>query len=587
MFNRTILSVILATASSFLTVSAQDEGSKKVDPNLSAIGGYGYLVENSPIAKVWWSEGDYKVMRDAPVPTKQNNRVEISAARNEFESFIIVINPTKRLKEVRIDVSDFKNDNGSPFTQPKVTVRKVEYVNVNTPTDDYAFAGSWPDPLPFYNSPQTIYAEENQPFWITVKTPSDMPAGIYNSTVTVSDIDGWKVNLPIQLKVRNFTLPQTPTVHSGFGMNMDVVAQYENLQTPEQKKQAFEYYMQAFRDYKISPYNPFLYSPIIEKIDGVTWKGGLFDSQHKHGGTYAFMVSDNSSTSNAEASLYNLIPVKDSTPYKLQWFASSKDKEQDYVAGIECFDKDGKLLPYKNVIEQFKATPDWKEYALDLGTMAPNVAFVKIRLYASLCTATGENKGTMWFDDAQLANQATGQNEFPEGNFEVDLSKINIQLDFTDFKAAAQRYFNEYGFTGFNLFLKGLGGGTYYNRSDGMFAGFKQGTDEYMKLMEQYLKQIQDNLESCGLLGKEYIYWFDEPDDKDYDFVRNTHQMIKTMAPKLRTFLTEHLAGHDISDVTDISCTIWHHLNHEKISKVNSQPGKEYWSYVCTGPKSP
>lgn len=43
--------------------------------------------------------------------------------------------------------------------------------------------------------------------------------------------------------------------------------------------------------------------------------------------------------------------------------------------------------------------------------------------------------------------------------------------------------------------------------------------------------------------------------------------MIKEYAPKLTTFLTEHVAGQDISDVTDISCTIWHQLNHEKSTR--------------------
>ena len=104
--------------------------------------------------------------------------------------------------------------------------------------------------------------------------------------------------------------------------------------------------------------------------------------------------------------------------------------------------------------------------------------------------------------------------------------------------------------------------------------------------MKRYLQQIQDNLERIGVLGKEYIYWFDEPSEKDYEFVYQTNKMIKEYAPKLTTFLTEHVAGQDISDVTDISCTIWHQLNHDKIDKMN-QRGLEYWSYLCVWPKAP
>ena len=587
MSNRLHFYLLAVLAVCILPCTAQNDAEKKVDPNMTEFGGYGYLVDNSSTARVWWAEGAYKVMRDAPVPTRKKDCVELSAARNEYESFLVVVNPSKRLREVRVNVSDFKRSDGASAVQPKVTVRKVEYVNVTTPTDNYAFAGSWPDPLPLYDSPETIYPDENQPFWITVKTPKDFPAGMYSSTVSLSDADGWSVELPIKLNVRNFALPQTPSVRSGFGMNLQMIAQYGNLKTPEQKEQAFEYYMQAFRDYKISPYDPFVYSPIVEKIDGVAWNGGLFDSKHAHSGTYSYMVVDNSPTSNIEAATRNLIPVKSGMKYKLQWFACSKEAKQSYVIGVEFYDNAGKLLPYNSKFDQFNATSDWSEFTYDLGTVAPQAASAKIRLFGAMRTAAGESTGTMWFDDLQLVNQSSGHNEFAEGNFEIDLNKINIKLDFTDFKAAAHRYFDEYGFTAFNLRLKGLGGGTYYSHNGGVFEGFVQGSDEYMKLMKQYLGQIQDNLESCRLLDKAYIYWFDEPLDADYAFVYDTHKMIKSLAPKLRTFLTEHIAGHDISDVTDISCTIWHKLNHEKISKMNAQPGKEYWSYVCTGPKSP
>jgi hypothetical protein len=97
---------------------------------------------------------------------------------------------------------------------------------------------------------------------------------------------------------------------------------------------------------------------------------------------------------------------------------------------------------------------------------------------------------------------------------------------------------------------------------------------------------MQANLEKNGWLGKEYIYWFDEPNEVDYPFVKETNALIKKYAPGITTFLTEHVAGQDISDVTDISCTIWHKLDHDKIKKMN-EAGLEYWSYLCCWPKSP
>ncbi|MGL4852302.1 MAG: DUF4091 domain-containing protein, partial [Phocaeicola sp.] len=197
-----------------------------------------------------------------------------------------------------------------------------------------------------------------------------------------------------------------------------------------------------------------------------------------------------------------------------------------------------------------------------------------------------EDDGIATSTTTAAAVTSNAHNLLAGGDFEVNIDAMDIQLDFTEYNQAAKKYFDTYGFNSYSLKLKGLGGGTYYSRSGGVFEGFAQGTEEYNVLMSRYLKQIQDNLEQSGLLGKEYIYWFDEPGDADYPFVQETNAMIKRYAPKLTTFLTEHLAGHDISDVTDISCTIWHKLDHNKIKTMNER-GLEHWSYLCCWPKSP
>lgn len=41
----------------------------QVDPNHIATGGYGHLIDKGKKATVWWAEGVYKVMKDAPAPT--------------------------------------------------------------------------------------------------------------------------------------------------------------------------------------------------------------------------------------------------------------------------------------------------------------------------------------------------------------------------------------------------------------------------------------------------------------------------------------------------------------------------------------
>ena len=577
-----LLSCMPAVAS-----NVSDNKQDQVDLNQTATGGYGYFINQDQKASVWWAEGAYKVLKDAPVPRKSQSRVSLSAAKNEYESFIIVVNPESEMENFRISVADFTSSDGKTIPGDQVEIRKVEYVKVSHPTDYYGYKGYFPDPLPLYEKPLTLKASENTPLWITVHVPSQTAAGQYTSEVTLTAANGWKTTVPVDLTVRNFELPAVPTIRSGWGMNMKNVELYENLTTEEQKRDKFEKYMEMFSRYKISPYDPFLYAPIHETISGVDWEGGFYDSKEKVSGNYSYKVVDNSATENIEACTRELQPVTPGKTYELKWKAKSQAEKQTYVVGVECYDAEKNLIVFENRFEQFTANPGWESFTFPLGMFDEEIRYVKVILCAANRTYHGEDKGVVWFDDLSMNQKETDQNLLACGNFEVDLDKIDIQLDFSDFEAAARKYFAPpYNFNSFRLAIKGLGSGTYYSRQNGIFEGFEQGTEEYNKLMKRYLQQIQDNLERIGVLGKEYIYWFDEPSEKDYEFVYQTNKMIKEYAPKLTTFLTEHVAGQDISDVTDISCTIWHQLNHEKIDKMN-QRGLEYWSYLCVWPKAP
>jgi len=104
--------------------------------------------------------------------------------------------------------------------------------------------------------------------------------------------------------------------------------------------------------------------------------------------------------------------------------------------------------------------------------------------------------------------------------------------------------------------------------------------------MGRYLGLVERHLEEKGWLGKEYIYWFDEPDPKDYPFVREGMISIRKAAPRLTRFITEHRPGPDIMDVSEIGCTIFHRVDPKAVAELGAK-GREFWSYLCTGPKAP
>jgi len=137
-----------------------------------------------------------------------------------------------------------------------------------------------------------------------------------------------------------------------------------------------------------------------------------------------------------------------------------------------------------------------------------------------------------------------------------------------------------------DLSLEGLATGSFYSQQEGIFGGFRQGTPEYDRLLGQYLRLVEKHLEEKGWLGKEYIYWFEEPDTENYPFVREGMMAIRRAAPRLTRFITEHRPGPDIMDVSEISCTIFHRVDPSVVAEL-SLKGREFWSYLCTEPKTP
>ncbi len=587
---KTIFPILVLIALAALPLNAQKkfvaEKLDKCDPYMKAQGGYGYLVKNDSKAAVWWAEGCYKVMKDTPVAKRRGGTVKLTTARNEYESFIVVVNPKQELKNLKVAVDGLPSD-------IETVVRKTEYVNVFYNSDDFGFPGLWPDPLPLYDEPQNAPKGENTSFWITLKTPANHQDS-YSGRVTLSADGGWKVGVPISVKVRNFTLPQRPSVNADMGLWFWEVEKYENLKTEEQKLEAYDNYMQAFKDYRIQVRDPFYRTPIIYNFSPTTWSGGYYDSSRAKEGKYSYVLVDKSVTSNTEGFYTReLIPVDSSHPYKLSAWAVSDTLVYTHVL-VESYDADKKLIPYRNNFQWVDTEKEWNQYFVDLEHLDPRTKYLKIRLFGGGACSNGVETGTTWWDDVQLTDLTTGENIFPEGNFEVDPESITVDIDFTNFAKAAKKYYNDDSFRYFTIPIAGIGDVNFDNSRLGYLCGFQQGSPEYEMLMGKSLTKLQKGLKELNLLDKAYVYWGDEPNPPAYPVLYDTHRLLKKYAPGIKTFMTEMSTwrGHatdslDISDCTDISCVSWDCFENHDIVKNYQVPGKEAWNYLCCGTKYP
>ena len=546
---------------------------------------YGYTIGADESCAVWWAEGTYKIMQNDPLPAGEPIPLQISAAANEFESVQVVVLPYKAMNGFTIKAADLRSGSGAIISKNQITARKVEYIEVVWPTDGYGKQGWYPDPLPLLDEPINLQTGKNHPFFITVKIPADAVPGDYTGSIQLT-AGNWSREIPVSVRVWNFTLPEKPNMRSSFGMGTAIIRDYHNLETDEELREVTDKYYSMMAEYKIAPTAPFSLYPMELKIDGLDWSGGIFTSDTVYAGEKALKVTDNDVESSIEAYTTAKIEVDPAKSYLLAWHALTAQPGQKYCVLVKCYDAGQQAMFFENRIEEFTGHDKWEADTLKIRPFRKEIKYVTIHLFPVFRSNSGHYMGTAWFDDIRFFNTGNGNNLLPRGDFEMDPEELDLQVDFTAFDEAGEKYLDELGFNAYHLPLQGLPSGSFHAQRRGVFAGFAQGTVEYDYLMKEYLTMVQDHLEEKGWLGKEYVYWFDEPNTENYPFVREGMEIIYRSAPKITRFITEHQPGPDIMDITDISCTVIGRLDEEIIKDLVAQ-GTEFWSYVCCCPKSP
>ena len=546
---------------------------------------YGYHLGTDQVCAVWWAEGDYKILRNDPVPAGKPIPMQIFAAANEFESVQVVVNPNKALNGFTIKTADLRSGSGATISENQITIRKVEYVQVVWPTDDYGKPGWYPDPLPLLEEPINLQKGKNQPLFITVKIPVDASPGEYKGSFRLNAGD-WSMDIPVSVQVWNFTIPDKPSMRSSFGIGTAMIREYHNLESDTELREVTDKYYSMMGDYKIAPTAPFSLYPMKVQIEGLDWTGGIFTGDTVYSGEKALKVTDNDMESNIEAYVNELIEVDYTKSYTLTWQTRTAKPEQRYCVMVKCYDANREDMFFENRLEVFTGHMKWKADTLKMRPFRKKIKYVTIHLFPAFRNVTGHYTGTAWFDEVRLLDPENDKNSLPQGDFEVEPEDLDLNIDFTAFDKAGEKYLDELGFNAYHLPLQGLPSGNFHEQRRGVFGGFAQGTVEYDYLMKKYLTMVQDHLEGKGWLGREYVYWFDEPNTENYPFVREGMEIIHRSAPKITRFITEHQPGSDIMDITDISCTVIGRLEAEVISELVAQ-GNEFWSYVCCCPKAP
>jgi hypothetical protein len=159
------------------------------------------------------------------------------------------------------------------------------------------------------------------------------------------------------------------------------------------------------------------------------------------------------------------------------------------------------------------------------------------------------------------------------------------EVDFSQFDPAFARAVDKYHVNTYDLPVEGMGGGTFHERYEPAIGKYGEKTPQYQAMFSSYVKQLEDHFRQKGWLEMVYIYWFDEPDPKDYQFVSNGMERLKRYAPGLRRMITEE-PGEGFKAPIDIWCPVSFNYNHERAEEERAK-GARFWWYVCCGPKAP
>ncbi|HNY85788.1 MAG TPA: DUF4091 domain-containing protein [Candidatus Hydrogenedentes bacterium] len=390
---------------------------------------------------LWWASSGWKIPRGRPLPTAEGKAVRIETARNEAEAAQLVVRPKQPLRGVTVTASTLEGPGGAVIPPEGVSILRVRYVPVTMPTDKTGVAAPWPDPLPPQTAPVDIPAGENQPYWVRVKPAKDTPPGEYRGTLRVA-AGGYAEEVPLEVRVFGFTLPDRMTCTSAFGMDISKPLAYHGVSAEADQRRVVDAYLRALADHHISPYAP-----------------APFD------------------------------------PFTVRWPEVSPD------------------------------------------------------------------------------------------NPPADPEALEVSIDWTRYDRAMAEAFEKYHFNTFSVPMEGMGGGTYYSRTPPSLLGFPEESPVYRRLFGEYCRQVEAHLREKGWLDDGFVYWFDEPEPKDYAFVMNGFLRLKEAAPGIHRMLTEEI--HDeLTGGPNIWCPLTPEWR-EKEAQARQALGERIWWYICTGPKAP
>lgn len=173
-----------------------------------------------------------RYLREMPPPASA--AVHIRAARNETESYQLLLRSDAPARITAVECSDLRGPGGATIGAAQMEVYRQHQMHITRGTyrNDSFQAGWYPDALiPLLNPltrkplagarlaavPLDLPAGETHGFWIDVHVPASASAGEYRGTCAAVLADGSRAEAAVTLTVWDFALPRVSTMHTALG----------------------------------------------------------------------------------------------------------------------------------------------------------------------------------------------------------------------------------------------------------------------------------------------------------------------------------------------------------------------------------
>ncbi len=548
-----------------------------------------WLAHPSASVRLWVPATEQKVQPDDRLDDSAPTVAAIAfeAARGEVEPAQVALLPASSGVVSSAVFSALSGPGGASIPASALDLREVAYVPVTTPTDFASRTGLTPDPLPPFAPGLAFAAGKQTPLWITLRVPTNAAPGTYRGSLTLELSPGGTLQLPLEATVWDFTLPRERHHRTAYGLSLGEIDRYHNLGgDPAARREALRLYLRDFAEHRVSPQDPFGDDRYVLQFPNLNWPLERIVQDPAAPTNRVLEVIDASTTAAVGVSSESAIPVTQGHGYTLT-FRARTDTAHDYLVTVRQFDAAGAWIPGKNQDFVQAGTTSWQAGSATVAAakLAPETASVRVTLWARRWTEGGELTGTTWFDDVSFKDAAGGPELLKNGDFQTEAKDAEPAFDFTRFDPAAAFALDELGMDSFAVHLPSFAWGTFEQRGTPTLLGLAWGTPEYEALYVKVLAALEAHLEKKSWLTKGYAYWFDEPEPKDYAFVKQGMALLRRGAPGIARLLTEQGEPELLGSVDVWSPLL--DLYSEPFARERQAKGEQVFWYVCTGPRAP